>query len=418
MRQLCFFADKWGICPLPKGRLEVSHYILLKPSPPKKRTVTSPQAREWGLSFLGSLSPALLFSQKQSRFAFQITPIIFPVLSKCASREIFSFQAFYNRTRDYLSAACPSRRKDACFQKKGDLFDVAADKKRCALLREGINQVNSVCSPHQRRGNNRRNNNANKSFVFYSSGKNKGDNDKNRNRLKIVRSGCWGFTPQHLPLRIKPLYLKNQVNSKRRPFLGVFFAALLLNMGVIPPALSADNVSRNLSDDLSSPCLVAIQKYGIPQGVPAKVLYGIAKTESGFRPWALNVRGHSWIGKSRARLKHKIIALQKAGYKSFDVGCMQINYRWHGDRFETMDHMIDPNHNVYHASKFLLDLYREFGTWSKAVAAYHSRNPQRGQDYLRLVVRSLSTVRRSPVERQPLCPVASTTLAAFDAAVI
>lgn len=136
-------------------------------------------------------------------------------------------------------------------------------------------------------------------------------------------------------------------------------------------------------------CLTAIKKYGVPQGVPFNVLYGIASVESNFKPWALNVSGKSIFLKNREQTVQKVSRLLKDGKRSFDVGCMQMNVKWHHQRFKTVGQLVDPNHNVYQAARFLIELYREKKSWPKAVAAYHSRTPSKGKKYLQAVSSNL-----------------------------
>ena len=69
------------------------------------------------------------------------------------------------------------------------------------------------------------------------------------------------------------------------------------------------------------------------------------------------------------------------GARSFDLGCFQINYRWHGKAFRSFEHMLDPVENARYAARFLSDLYREFGDWTRAAGAYHSRTPKFARRY-------------------------------------
>jgi len=63
------------------------------------------------------------------------------------------------------------------------------------------------------------------------------------------------------------------------------------------------------------------------------------------------------------------------GARSYDVGCFQINFRWHGQHFSSLEEMFDPEANAAYAARFLSELYSEFGDWSRAAGAYHSRTP-------------------------------------------
>ena len=64
-----------------------------------------------------------------------------------------------------------------------------------------------------------------------------------------------------------------------------------------------------------------------------------------------------------------------AGRRSFDVGCFQINYHWHGHNFPSLEAMFDPDTGADYAARFLQSLYAERGNWSAAAGAYHSQTP-------------------------------------------
>ena len=128
------------------------------------------------------------------------------------------------------------------------------------------------------------------------------------------------------------------------------------------------------------------QKYGIPRGVMA----AISRVEAGYKwsdgrhrawPWTANFAGESAYYKTHDELVEQVEAAILDGKENIDLGCMQINLRWHGDHFSTLAQMADPAKNVDYAARFLLDLYDQFGTWQQAIGAYHSRDPARSQDY-------------------------------------
>ncbi|WP_410901574.1 transglycosylase SLT domain-containing protein [Rhodovulum sp. FJ3] len=70
-----------------------------------------------------------------------------------------------------------------------------------------------------------------------------------------------------------------------------------------------------------------------------------------------------------------------AGARSFDVGCFQLNYKWHGQHFSSIPDMFDPRENALYAAGFLRDLYGEMGDWEKAAGAYHSRTKKYADRY-------------------------------------
>ena len=62
------------------------------------------------------------------------------------------------------------------------------------------------------------------------------------------------------------------------------------------------------------------------------------------------------------------------GRPSFDVGCFQINYRYHGQNFPSLEAMFDQDHGAAYAAQFLRSFYR--GDWSAAAGSYHSQTPK------------------------------------------
>jgi hypothetical protein len=124
-------------------------------------------------------------------------------------------------------------------------------------------------------------------------------------------------------------------------------------------------------------------------GVPLDVLRAITRTETGRArdgrlepwPWTVNMEGKGvWFDDLDAARAY-VFRHFKRGARSFDVGCFQINYRWHQQHFQSIDDMFDPEQNAAYAARFLAELYAEFGDWSRAAAAYHSRTPKFADRY-------------------------------------
>lgn len=118
-------------------------------------------------------------------------------------------------------------------------------------------------------------------------------------------------------------------------------------------------------------------------GVPSSVLHAVALTETGRKqngrvrpfPWAINREGKGhWFSTREEALAFARESLA-AGRRSFDVGCVQINYRWHGHAFPSLEQMFDPEYTATYAAQFLRNLYEERGDWSAAAGAYHSLTP-------------------------------------------
>lgn len=124
--------------------------------------------------------------------------------------------------------------------------------------------------------------------------------------------------------------------------------------------------------------------------VPLDVLRAVTRTETGRLrngavepwPWTTNLEGKGqWFASRDAALSYAS-ENYKAGARSFDVGCFQINYKWHHTAFSSLDAMFDPVENATYAANFLMELYAEFGDWDSAVGAYHSRTNVHATRYL------------------------------------
>ena len=136
-------------------------------------------------------------------------------------------------------------------------------------------------------------------------------------------------------------------------------------------------------------CELAASEAANESRVPLSVLRAISLTETGRKrgnvfqpwPWTVNMEGvGKWFDTYEAARAYVERHFQR-GARSFDVGCFQINYRWHHQAFESVDHMFDPRTNALYAARFLTELYEEFGDWSKAAGAYHSRTPKFARKY-------------------------------------
>lgn len=145
--------------------------------------------------------------------------------------------------------------------------------------------------------------------------------------------------------------------------------------------------------DVAQICDVAAEQAARSTGVPAAVLMAISRVETGRTiggalapwPWTVNEAGSgSFFDTADQALAHVTDAMA-TGAKNIDIGCFQVNLRWHGAEFASLDAMLDPVENALYAAHFLKQLYAEHGTWDGAVGAYHSRKPEAAQGYLRKV---------------------------------
>lgn len=137
-------------------------------------------------------------------------------------------------------------------------------------------------------------------------------------------------------------------------------------------------------------CDAAAQSAASGSDVPLSVLLAITRSETGRArkgglqpwPWTVNMEGKGVWFETEDQARSYVFKHFKRGARSFDVGCFQINYKWHGTAFSSIDEMFDPLANAEYAARFLSNLYAELGDWSKAAGAYHSRTPQFANKYV------------------------------------
>jgi hypothetical protein len=136
-------------------------------------------------------------------------------------------------------------------------------------------------------------------------------------------------------------------------------------------------------------CEEAARRASQETGVPADVLQAISLTETGRAhrgqmgpwPWAANIDGKGfWFDGPEAAMAFARENLAR-GRRSFDLGCFQINWRWHGEHFASPADLLDPLASARYAARFLARLRAEFGSWEAAAGAYHSRTPQLAERY-------------------------------------
>lgn len=167
--------------------------------------------------------------------------------------------------------------------------------------------------------------------------------------------------------------------------LALCFGMMVLGLFCIPQAVLAAVPSPQVSAQCDRAASVAARN----SGVPLDVLLAVTRTETGRPsggglnpwPWTVNMEGAGRWFATEDEARAYVFQHFKRGARSFDVGCFQINYKWHGQAFRSIDDMFDPVKNAEYAAGFLADLYAEFGDWTKAAGAYHSRTKEYADRY-------------------------------------
>lgn len=139
-------------------------------------------------------------------------------------------------------------------------------------------------------------------------------------------------------------------------------------------------------------CLKAVLKAEKTYQIKDGLLQTIASVESGrwdkkaqrriSWPWAVQVNGKGYYYQTKEEAVNAVKDLMAAGINNIDVGCMQINLKYHGEAFENLEDAFEPEKNTAYSAKFLRNLYNHNGrNWQKTAMQYHSKNVEHGKIY-------------------------------------
>ena len=137
--------------------------------------------------------------------------------------------------------------------------------------------------------------------------------------------------------------------------------------------------------------------------LPSGLLQAIGRVESGRYdpargkvaawPWTIDISGVGQQFANMAGAVRATEALRTSGARNIDVGCFQVSLLYHPGAFKDLNEAFDPTANGRYAGQFLSNLKARLGSWTEAVAAYHSADPARGIPYQQMV---FATWRVSP----------------------
>ncbi len=164
--------------------------------------------------------------------------------------------------------------------------------------------------------------------------------------------------------------------------------------------------------DAASACRTAARQAEQRFAIPPGLLQAISLVETGrYRhgetvawPWTVNIAGKGRYFDTRAQAESFVRERKNRGADSIDIGCFQINTRWHGGAFDTPFAMFEPAAGAAYAASFLTRLHGELGDWNAAVNSYHSRHTDKGAAYGKKIAAALERLGREPAQdaRPPL----------------
>lgn len=143
---------------------------------------------------------------------------------------------------------------------------------------------------------------------------------------------------------------------------------------VLAAAICTSSLPRIAAAEVA--CEPAILEAADRYDIPAGILYAVGLTETGHKdslqPNALNIEGKPLFAASKDKALAAFRKARADGASLIDIGCMQINYRYHGRHFASVSDMLDPTLNVDYAARFLRQLKTKHESWSMTVARYHA----------------------------------------------
>ncbi len=168
---------------------------------------------------------------------------------------------------------------------------------------------------------------------------------------------------------------------------GLVCLAAGLLAGSAAPSRAAISTLQVVQDT----CQNAAKQVEAQTGTPKSLLTAISLAESGrwddkqkasySWPWTVTTGGPTTYFASKEEAIEGVKALQAKGVTNIDVGCMQVNLRYHPHAFSSLEDAFDPVTNVGYGARFLTGLQKETNSWPDATARYHSADPKKGGDY-------------------------------------
>jgi soluble lytic murein transglycosylase-like protein len=150
-------------------------------------------------------------------------------------------------------------------------------------------------------------------------------------------------------------------------------------------SVELNNIAAGSSDNLDIQSI--IEKNEKEHGIPKGILRSIATVESGSNPYAVNAKRKTYLFKSKNEAIKFINSCVKKKNQNLSVGCMQIHYKSHKGKFNSIDDMLSPEKNTAFAAFTLKKLYEKYGDWKTAIKRYHANKSKYSNAYYKRVMK-------------------------------
>jgi soluble lytic murein transglycosylase-like protein len=152
-------------------------------------------------------------------------------------------------------------------------------------------------------------------------------------------------------------------------------AGLFALFGVLQPVLAGAG-----DQSVANPYVSAARN----ADVPPDLLIAIAGAESGYHPWALNIKGHQVFCQSREEAEN---VLASTPTDDVDIGLMQINWRFWGPRsgVASKGELLEPRKNLELGAAILKDSLSRVGSLWHRISNYHMGGSAERERYNKMV---------------------------------
>ena len=178
---------------------------------------------------------------------------------------------------------------------------------------------------------------------------------------------------------------------------------VILTSGLTAPA-QAMPTKPTIYEANSKTCRQAVHRTERALRLPTGIMQAISLAESGrwdkssrshfAWPWTVMAHGKGRFYPSKAAAIAAVRKLQADGLKNIDVGCMQVNLKYHPKAFDSLEDAFDPAINARYAAGLFAKLRKANKSIIRAVAHYHSTTRARNRPYTKKVVRLWNQERR------------------------
>jgi len=185
------------------------------------------------------------------------------------------------------------------------------------------------------------------------------------------------------------------------------FTAQVMSL-ITMPAFSSQNIDMNslFTSNVADPWTLCEKQTRIMErqkNIPKDLLKAISLAEAGrwnaktkaniAWPWTVTYDGKGRFFDSKQEAQAEVEIALTEGVRNIDVGCMQINLKYHPDAFTRLSDAFDPAINTAYAATFLKSIQAKNKNWALATGVYHSSTKEKALKYRRRVFKLMRNIK-------------------------